>query len=481
MTIVKYAGKKIIPINSVSIDKVYDKTGNGEIIGKRFQITLNGTIVAYKGSPDSSGTFHTSTGYPADEVIGIDSRLSAIQRKQEALRDLFSVEGSSLWIQSADEATAVTCNPRINQITFPEGPWHTLCPYTITLEADELYPKQEDTFADYLSDAQESWSITEEDTPLSLEIPHTWRVTHELSAVGKRFYSSSGVLDTEPYQHARNWVEDRLGFNLDMIPSSYNYFNYIKTENLNNQAGSFAATESWIISSGAYTEDFTVTTQDNLDSPFFTVDIQGSLQGLETNPSGTITSTKWENALSQFNIVSGLLYTRAQQYSGKSLGVTPVSWSIGKNPVAGSINYSYQYSNRPNKLFSNAKSEVINISNNIGNRSLARIFVIGRNYGPVIQDLSTYEPSELNINLEVVFDDTYCPLATGLAVRMNDYNPWKHAPESGILYSFLQSVEPVTAGYLNNAGVPCISSWIVQNSQGWNGTNLSLNRTYLYE
>ena len=43
----------LTPAPFVSIDKNYDKAGNGEILGVRYTITLNGTLVADRGSPST--------------------------------------------------------------------------------------------------------------------------------------------------------------------------------------------------------------------------------------------------------------------------------------------------------------------------------------------------------------------------------------------------------------------------------------------
>ena len=180
MARVLYDGKRLIPAPLVTINKSFQKSGNGENIGSTFSLTLTGTVVAYMGSPDSSGTFYTGSDYPADEVIAADNRLGAIQRKQEAIRHLFRQEGLQFEIQSSVTDEPVRCNPRITSIDFAEGIWYDRCDYTITLECDQLVGgdfAEEDSFNQYLSDASEEWSIdtNDERSVDSGDRPTIWR------------------------------------------------------------------------------------------------------------------------------------------------------------------------------------------------------------------------------------------------------------------------------------------------------------------
>ena len=199
MSRVLYGTSRLIPAPFVSVSKQYSKAGDGRIIGSIFSLTITGKMLAFKGSPDSSGTFWTSGGYPSDETVGTDSRLKAIIRKQEALRNLFSEEGLSLEFQSADGSAPMKCNPRMNSIEFSPDVWYQTCDYTINLEADVVYVNGlalgEDAFSQYIDDASESWSFdTDEDKPETIGVPRTYRVTHSVGAKGKRFYDETGTL-----------------------------------------------------------------------------------------------------------------------------------------------------------------------------------------------------------------------------------------------------------------------------------------------
>jgi hypothetical protein len=406
-----YDSKKIIPAPLVAIEKTYNRNQAGDILGTTFTLTVNGTLLAFKGSPTSSGTFHTGTGYPADETIGANSRLAALLRKQDALRELFSVHGLTFEIQPLDGTQSLRCNPRVVSLSFPEGIWYDQMPYTIVLEADILYPQVEDVFDYRINDAQESWTIDSDDLPENEIIPHTHRLTHNVTAVGKRFYNDAGVLVQQPWENARDYVLSRLGFDSTIalssgvhnLPSYFGGFNHTRSANTDKSNGSFSVTEMWLISSGTALEDFTVDINSDITQPLAKVSINGTVTGLEQRDSNhQVTTSKYTNALTKFNTASGLAFSRAQNYSGYTLNISPTLSRIGKNPVTGTISYSFEYDDRPYNVVSGALSEIITISDNLHTNIVAAIPVLGRVLGPVLQDINTSEPLSRQLTIELL-------------------------------------------------------------------------------
>ena len=47
----------LIPAPFVNINKTFDKQGDGEILGSRYTIQLDGWLIADRGSPDTDGNF----------------------------------------------------------------------------------------------------------------------------------------------------------------------------------------------------------------------------------------------------------------------------------------------------------------------------------------------------------------------------------------------------------------------------------------
>jgi len=147
--------KALIPAPFVGISKSYDKTGDGKKVGATYSITLEGTIVADKGSPKSDGSWHEVAGtYPTNENINAEEIQYSLFKKTSAIRKLFSTEGKELYIytwkkkppaqQIGSDAEdfgnmGIMCYPRITSIDIGDNRYTGPIPYTITLECDEIF------------------------------------------------------------------------------------------------------------------------------------------------------------------------------------------------------------------------------------------------------------------------------------------------------------------------------------------------------
>jgi hypothetical protein len=467
MSVVSYDGKKLIPAPRLQISRTANKKGDGSIIGFTYQLVLTGDLIAYKGSPNSLREFWDQSGYPPDEAIEADSRLGALLRKQEALRNLFSAQGRELYIQSADGSEPLKCNPRINDISFAEGIWFDRITYTINMEADVVYPIVEGDFPDLISDATEEWNIeTDEGAPEGLGLPRTYRLTHTVGAVGKLSYNELGGLTSQAWENARAYVIPRLGMNnsfllssgVSDLPSYYGGYNHSRTEAINIAGGGYNITETWLLASGSALEDFTIQITSNAESNRQNVKINGTVTGLELRSSNlSVISNKFTNAETKFNAVSGLAYSRCQTYSGYDLNIYPMSESIGKNPIAGTISYDFEYDNRPYNLIPGAIAERITINDTLPNQLVAVIPILGRAAGPILQPINT--SAELTRTLSVEFTLRSKIDMSDLAASFNTLKPTalvdvlKDAADPIVLgsESYVQSDretwEPITGRY----------------------------------
>lgn len=491
---VMYDGKRVIPAPFVTIQKVYERLDNGEKIGSTFSIQLRNDMVAYKGSPDSDQTLWTSGGYPPDEVVSGDARLGAIIRKQEAIRELFSQDGLLLEIQSNDGSQPMKCNPIVVDINFSEGSWFTVCPYNITLQAPTVTVNGieigEDGFSEYISSASETWSFeTDEETPENIELNRIYRLTHSISAKGKIYYDENGTLVKPAWQWARDWVLPKLGIDnvislssgVNNLPSYYGGFNHIRNNEVDETGGTFSCTESWIMASGSALEDFTVETSKNVDDGKTVVNINGTIRGLEVkNSNFQITSTKFANADSKWSGVYPVLINRAQTYSGKTLNIIPISTTVGKNPALGTINYGFQYDNRPSNSISDTISEIVSLSDTFDVDAIAIIPILGRTAGPLIQDLSSHKENSRTLNIELVFDPEV--VNTGNIVnRLVTNNPIVKEPYKSEIQTIVDATNPVSAGLLNNNGVAATVRKVVNQQADWDGNRFALNVTWVWE
>jgi hypothetical protein len=491
MAWIYYNSSLIRPVPSVTISQNKIKNGAGETIGNTYSITVNIILMSFKGSPRSDGTFWTISNDPPDEDIDVDDKIAAISRKQEAIRDLFATEGQLFEIQSRGGGQPIKFNPRILSISFNEGLWVETCSCTIQMEADKLYLGDGDEFDNYLNNSEESWQLDTDETPENINSPRTYRLSHTVSATGRRHYDDSGALTKEAWQAARDDVVSKLGFDSSILlssgvsnlPSYYGGFNHVRNENIDKSNGSYSVTETWLIASGTALEDFTVNTSRGNDG-LINVTVNGNITGLEQRDANLgLSVSKWDNALSKFNTIQPLIKNRAETYSSASLHATPTSYSTARNPAAGTISYDYGYNSRFRNLVTGTLSEVISVQNNLETDLFATIGIIGRTLGNLLQDLNTRRELQRTVNIELVFDSDYIPSGASISEVINNYNPRLHSPQSTEIASILSAAHPVTAGLLNNNGNPVTKSYISDQSENWNFSSRSYSRniTYVYE
>lgn len=111
-------------------------------------------------------------------------------------------------------------------------------------------------------------------------------------------------------------------------------------------------------------------------------------------------------------------YTKEPQ-----LNIIPISTSESHNIRKGSVGYTYQFNNKAN-IATGVISSNITIDTTFPNDVFAESFVLGRQLGPVLQDLGTITSAKKSINIEVnvvpprsldgyLMDNVNCPLYTG--------------------------------------------------------------------
>jgi hypothetical protein len=484
---VLYDGQRLIPAPLVNITKSYQTTEDGTQVGSEFALTIQGTIVAYKGSPTSSGTFHTAGGYPADEVITTDSRLAAIERKQDAIRALFADEGKQLEFQSNDGSQPIKCNPRILSVEFPEGRWHDTCDYVINCTADVLNPENEDPElgTHFISSATENWSFeTDDGTPEGLTAFRSYRLTHTIDVQGKTSYDDTGST-IDAWREAKDFALARLGLDSEMInssgvsdlPSYYTGYNHVRNESIDKLGGGYSVTETWVLASGNALEDFTISTSTNSDETLSIVSIDGNITGLEErNSSYELVSSKWDNANTKYSGVVSELHNRAQTYSNLTLNLEPQTTTVGKNPVTGTINYTYEYNDRPSNAISGSKSEVISVNYAGQSQSFAAIPVLGRSTGPVLQSLGTSDARTVNLNMEVVFPPETIDNSSISSLQSSiTLIPSSRPAYSGDIQRIIDAVNPSNNGFTTVFQGAAIENWNPSTSR------YSLDITWTYE
>lgn len=276
-------------------------------------------------------------------------------------------------------------------------------------------------------------------------IPNTYIVTRTISATGRVVYDGTVPVKVEAWKEARKFIKKKLltdtpinypgyqgnatGYFANDILNlnlGYSAFDHTRTENINKQAGVVTITETWVLLKGlAASETYDLSVEASTDSPFVTVNINGTIAGHTalpatsdyyggTNPNNTALTNKAENALIKYFKVSndgryGIgshIFKRAKAASAVNLNPQPLSISTSRNDFTGEISYSLQFDNRPRNIISQAMSETIQINDTYPGDLYAIIPVIGRPTGPVLQYIGGRTEYRRDITIELLFDYT---------------------------------------------------------------------------
>lgn len=477
---VLYRGNKLIPVQGVDITPTFNTNEQGEIISTTFDITVKGTLMAWKGSPTSSGSFWTSSGYPADESISQDRRLQAIMRKQQAMEELFGVQGGLFEIQSIADGTPIfRCNPQIKNINYPDGIWVEVCPYTINMTTNNIIGVNVPS-GGYVKNTQENWQIELNEQGETDYNPQSFRLTHNVSAQGLLVYKSDGTKLAEPWQLARTWVQDRIGIDANIVasngalnlPSYYGGYNHARSENVDEQTGVYSVSENWILASGNAIEDFTISSHTDLNTSLTTVSVNGSIQGLDSrNSSYQLTTTKYQAANTKFNTVQNMILSRAQNYVGVTLNPLAISQDVGRNPVAGTISYTYEYDTRPSNYINGAKTEIVTVVDSLRGDLFAVIPVLGRFNGPVLQSLASYTETTRQLTIEATFPVVSLGANQASVRSALNTNPRLDPTYSTYIQDIITAATPI-ANYV----------FVAQPQESWNPKTgaYSYNTTYVW-
>lgn len=428
-----YGSYTFSPVPLITLSREIQRTDDGTPVGTIFNLTLDGTLDATNQGTSNGG-------------------IIAMELLQEQLRSGLAEDGQLFEVR-CNGNLVMACHPRIvGELAFNQSSnnWVHTAPFSVTLEFDDEPTGSGENgglMPPYISSATETWSLefAEETSKYSLSLgvgpdtnPTQLRLTHTVSAVGKRHFDTGGLVKPA-WEQARDYVLPRLGYNSDYVhgsgainiaTSGFTPYNHIRRNSVNELGGGYEVTESWVVIdpsgagiAGNAIEDFTVTIRENQSTTdLTTITVEGSIQGLETvnygsNPGDyTVTETKFAAASGYYEAIKDNLriYPRAVAIAGstpsRTINNIPISKVVAYNPPKGIINYTYEFDDRPSNCISGAKSEVFEIIDNFPTDLFASLVVLGRSQGPVLQDLSTQTAATRGINIEIVMEPpTGCP------------------------------------------------------------------------
>jgi hypothetical protein len=440
-----YNSQMIIPGPLLDIRKEVVRNESGKLVRQFYTIQAHGKLLAYKGSPNSSGTFWTGsyTPGPPDEQIADVSRLASLRSKMAALNNLFCTQGAWFEVQPFDGTPSIKFQPRIKGITFPQGKWYDTVDYVIDMEAETILFGSVETCG-LLSNVvpEETWSIEAAD-----QIGRIYRLTHSISSQQKDLYAADGSIPDGNFgwQRARSIVmpyvglghpSNAYGVEVASVAANWGAYNYFWNQNVDEGAGKFAITETWTVydpTQGTGTimppalDDFTVNSRIGEDG-IVHVTIDGTVTGLEMsdNVTGAVLQTRWQSAALYFTgFVLPNIFARASSYSGVLLNPIQISSTIGRNPIQGTVSWSAEYTSKRLPVIPGAINEDITIQLDGGTDVFATIPIVGRPWGPALQGIGTISERTMNISISaqlpaatVLFPGVASPNTDGLVLSL---------------------------------------------------------------
>lgn len=416
----------------LSIQENHNRTGSGKFFSRTVRATLSGHLLGFANECPTS--------------------LSKILVLEEDMRErIQSCTGCPVFEIYCDEELILTQAPRVLDITIDQSSdnWTMTAPYRIQLEWEEA-PSGEPDCDTCLRQISENWSIEQLDpfqysitfdSGCDTQTAEYYRISHSLSAAASDCcYSGtehSGWLIAKDWvtAHASGGVDENALIQLSGLNEKFTqymeFYEHIRSYNYSPLDGAFGLEESWVavagLSGGFFQEEFEISERFDRQSRFREFTVSGSIKGLEKKDPNTynIISTRIANAESRWSVIeeSGLA-NRLSCYFDLECPVNPlpVSYTIGKNPAAGTINFTYTYDERPAVLFSGAQYETINVSDSRSAYNIAAVPILGRMAGPLLIDTKTTNQRQKTVSISAVFPKpelSGCAYPTGYCDKLD--------------------------------------------------------------
>lgn len=442
-----YGDYEFTPVPFITIKRNNIQVRNREYpVGFTFQMTLNGTLTPL---PDGHGLLELDDlveqlrlAFNRDgKLLEIMCDATVVMQLYPRIIDIDFQESSNNWTD-----------------TIP----YTI---TLEYDADEFDEDESGEIPPYIEEYSEEWNMEwvedhkyftwdlndvvdqvvgydyDIDTNNSFEV----KVSHSINVKGKQSWSGPGVSGepTSAVDNALSWLNtifNDYGYdatawghslsgwnNLPFGTGDYGVFDHFRTHTINETDGTVSLSESWYVigsnsglsgANGNIVEDFSISIRDSLENGNISISIEGTIKGLEQRLYGGVvdtfvpplqrsnTATAYAHAVNAWGEIQNRVFPRAQmiyqQDYGLSLNPSPLNRTIAHNPSKGTITYNYEFNDRPCSFITGSLSENFTIVDNNPTDVFARLTVLGRPYGPVLQELSTVTERTREVTIEVV-------------------------------------------------------------------------------
>ena len=351
----------------------------------------------------------------------------------------------------------------------------------------------------------------------------TYTLTHTISATGYDKYTS-GTWGVSGWAEAQKWVNsrlvtnpiaktittdeagntatsfkvDRMGMlvdvaddtetdadesadNISMIDlSTYTAYDYKKEFNPDTTGGTYAITETWILSKQNHTVDFDMsfdTDEEGVSTVNFNCTITGLSNSVDVRQQNKIDSaeTALAGVLNDSYSLSNAFYQERKSIDPDAEGADTLATveqaiSISKNRISGVITVSMTYNDKPQENDDTIEESIEVTDNNKGhtNRVIALLTVIGKDNGPVIQDMGTSGEQRRSVSLNWTFKKEIEHEGATVNVREAITNYIKNSgTHISLGKSKVESAESAVNSY-KPAGTEGTNFWQQSYSEGWN-------------
>ena len=343
-----------MPLLNYSVEYTYDS--DDELLYKMTTYSLTGSLL-------------TPTGDFGDMMV-----------QKQALEDALG-SGNQPFVIMHDAVVAASGDPIVGSVSFDEGVWVNRVDYTA-----ELTIKDASASTGNVESFVETWGFTEDENRRNIIVNHT--------ATAKGI--DTAATGNNALENAKTYVLTHTGYSTipAFVPAftegsgTLTAYSSFRTENADEGEKTYEVNEEFILSSGVYKYNQSATFDVNEDG-LITVSIEGDVTGLgRGNDVGLANATiGWGHLRDRLPTTASGVYTRYG--GGKTLNITPKSYSLGENSDAGMITYSYTFEDAVDTLPSGITDFTMTKSTQEPVKLYASHAIVNKVDGPVVQDLGT--------------------------------------------------------------------------------------------
>ena len=326
-----YGEFRLNPAPLISYSQESQRTEAGDRISDRITIGLNGTLLNLD---------NLASGDTSQMITRRDELVAAVSGDNLELRVIHGINGT------APSGTAIITGvyPRVDSLSFSEGIWINQIAYALQFSYEANFVSGQAPVNNY----SDTWSF-EEDVD-----KRVIRMRHSVQAQG--IDTSVSGSDSTALGNAKTWVLARMG--VSTTPSGFPAFaesgvlgdvkfQTRRTESADVAGAAFSADEDIVMASGAYANSYTAQFQKG-EEGVAVVTLNGNIEGLGRFDDAVVAALSgWNDHVQP--ALSGIAFETYLAFSG--LGNLNVgrqqSFSVSRDPFAGTIGYSVSYNDNP--------------------------------------------------------------------------------------------------------------------------------------